>query len=46
MSASINVKKTNRFIDPALYVALGATGLIFIALIASGFFERVLFSKT
>lgn len=46
MSASINTKKTNRFIDPALYIALGATGLMFLALIASAFFERVLFSKT
>ena len=46
MSASINVKKTSRFIDPALYIALGATGLIILALIASAFFEKVLFSKT
>ncbi len=46
MSATINLKKTNRFIEPALYVALGATGLILIALIASAFFEKVLFSKT
>ncbi|MBV6624452.1 MAG: hypothetical protein KI793_16190 [Rivularia sp. (in: Bacteria)] len=46
MSASINVKKTNRFIDPALYVAFGATGFVFLALIASAFFGKVLFSKT
>lgn len=45
MSASINVKKTNRFIDPALYISFGATGLILLALIASAFFEKVLFSK-
>lgn len=45
MSASINVKKTNRFIDPGLYIAFGATGLVFLALIASAFFERVLFSE-
>lgn len=46
MSANINIKKTNRFIDPALYITFGATGLIFLALLASAFFERVLFSKT
>ena len=46
MSASINTKKTNRFIDPALYIAFGATSLILLALIASAFFEKVLFSKT
>ncbi len=46
MSASINVKKTNRFIDPALYIAFGAMGLVFLALFASAFFEKVLFSKT
>lgn len=46
MSASINTKNTNRFIDPALYIAFGATGLILLALIASAFFEKVLFSKT
>lgn len=46
MSASINTKKTNRFIDPALYIAFGATGLILLALITSAFFEKVLFSKT
>ncbi|MGB3759633.1 MAG: hypothetical protein WBA07_25225 [Rivularia sp. (in: cyanobacteria)] len=46
MSATINVEKTNRFIDPALYIAFGATGLVFLALIASAFFEKVLFSKT
>lgn len=46
MSASINTKKTSRFIDPALYISFGATGLIFLALIASAFFARVLFSKT
>ncbi|BAY83923.1 hypothetical protein NIES267_34170 [Calothrix parasitica NIES-267] len=46
MSASINIKKTNRFIDPALYIAFGATGLILLGLIASAFFEKVLFSKT
>lgn len=45
MSATINVKKTNRFIDPALYIAFGATGFIFLALIASAFFGKVLFSK-
>ncbi|MDY6900583.1 MAG: hypothetical protein SWZ49_21275 [Cyanobacteriota bacterium] len=45
MSASINVKKTNRFIDPALYIAFGATGFVFLALIASAFFGKVLFSK-
>ncbi len=46
MSAGINVKKTNRFIDPALYVAFGASGLVFLALFASAFFGKVLFSKT
>lgn len=46
MSASINTKKTNRFIDPAPYIAFGATGLILLALMASAFFEKVLFSKT
>ncbi len=46
MSASINVKKTSSFIDPALYIAFGATGLILLALFASAFFEKVLFSKT
>ncbi len=46
MSATINVEKTNRFIDPALYIAFGATGLIFLALIASAFFGKVLFSQT
>ncbi|MEM6401258.1 MAG: hypothetical protein AAF757_13650 [Cyanobacteria bacterium P01_D01_bin.116] len=46
MSASINTKKTNSFIDPALYIAFGATGLILLSLIASAFFEKVLFSKT
>lgn len=45
MSASINVTKTNRFIDPAFYIAFGATGLVFVALIASVFFEKVLLSK-
>lgn len=45
MSASINVKWTSRFINPGLYVAFGATGLVFLALIASVFFEKVLFSK-
>ncbi|MGB3654768.1 MAG: hypothetical protein WBA41_26680 [Rivularia sp. (in: cyanobacteria)] len=46
MSASIYLKKTSRFIDPALYIAFGATSLIFLALFASAFFEKVLFSKT
>ena len=46
MSASINVKKTSSFIDPALYIAFGATSLIILALFASAFFEKVLFSKT
>lgn len=46
MSAIINVKKTNRFIDPALYIAFGATGFMFLALFASAFFGKVLFSKT
>ncbi len=46
MSASINTKKTSRFIDLALYIAFGATGLILLALMASAFFEKVLFSKT
>jgi len=46
MSANINIKKTNSFIDPALYIALGATGFVFLALIASAFFGKVLFSKT
>ncbi|MEM7716193.1 MAG: hypothetical protein AAF349_21915 [Cyanobacteria bacterium P01_A01_bin.68] len=45
MSASINVEKTNRFIDPALYIAFGATGFVFLGLIASAFFGKVLFSK-
>ncbi|MEL6462453.1 MAG: hypothetical protein AAFY21_17965 [Cyanobacteria bacterium J06641_2] len=45
MSATINVKKTNRFIDPALYIAFGATGFVFLAIIASAFFGKVLFSK-
>ncbi|MEO1429626.1 MAG: hypothetical protein AAFV71_11280 [Cyanobacteria bacterium J06633_8] len=46
MSASINVKKTSRFIDPALYFAFGATAFVFLALIASASFGKVLFSKT
>ncbi|MGB3638144.1 MAG: hypothetical protein WBA39_11300 [Rivularia sp. (in: cyanobacteria)] len=46
MSANINIKKTNRFIDPALYIALGATGFIYLAFIASVFLGKVLFSKT
>ena len=45
MSASVNVKKISRFIDPALYIAFGALGLVFIALIASAFFEKNLFSQ-
>ena len=46
MSASTILKKTSRFIDPALYIAFGATSLIILALFASAFFEKVLFSKT
>ena len=46
MSANINIKKTNRFIDPAFYIALGATGFIYLAFIASVFLGKVLFSKT
>lgn len=45
MSANINVKQTNRFIEPGLYIAFGATALVILALIASAFFEKVLFSK-
>jgi len=45
MSASINLKKTSRFIDTGLYIAFGATGLVFLALIASVFFKKVLFYK-
>lgn len=46
MSATINVEKTNRFIDPALYIAFSATGLVFLALIASAFFEKKYLSQT
>ena len=46
MSANIKVKNTSRFIDPAVYIAFGAAGLVFLALIASAFFGKVLFSKT
>lgn len=46
MSASINVKKTSRFIEPAYYIAFGATGLILLALIVSVFFVKNLFSKS
>lgn len=45
MSASINAKKTSAFIAPALYIVFGATGLVFLALIASAFFGKVLVSK-
>ena len=45
MSASININNRRRFIEPGLYIAFGATALVFLALIASGFFEKVLINK-
>ncbi|MEM9926316.1 MAG: hypothetical protein AAF915_21620 [Cyanobacteria bacterium P01_D01_bin.50] len=45
MSASINVKKTSRFINLAMYIAFGATSLVFLALISSVFFVKTIFSQ-
>ncbi len=45
MSASINVKKTARFIDPGLYLTFGAASLILLALIVSASFKKVLSIK-
>lgn len=45
MSASINVKKTIRFIDPGLYLTFGAASLVLLALIVSASFKKVLSIK-
>ena len=46
MPVTIQTQRTSRFIDPWSYVALGATGLIFLALVAATFFQKTLLSKT
>ncbi|MEW6497391.1 MAG: hypothetical protein AB1589_33555 [Cyanobacteriota bacterium] len=46
MPVSIQTQRTRRFIDPWPYVALGATGLVFSALVAATFFQKTLLSKS
>ena len=45
MSVTVDTQRTSRFIEPWAYVALGASALVFLALIASPFFKRTLVSK-
>ncbi len=45
MQIAVDNKRTSRFIDKWTYVALGATGFVLLAFIASGFFKKTLISK-
>ncbi|MEM7727121.1 MAG: hypothetical protein AAF208_12255 [Cyanobacteria bacterium P01_A01_bin.45] len=42
MSVSVEKKRTSRFLDPWVYIALGSTGFVLLGFIAAGFFEKTL----
>ena len=45
MQVAVESKRTNRFIDKWAYIALGATGFLLLAFIASGLFKKTVVSK-
>ncbi|MDJ0735572.1 MAG: hypothetical protein QNJ47_16185 [Nostocaceae cyanobacterium] len=45
MHVNVDTKKRGRFIEPLPYVALGASALVFLALITSPFFKKTLVNK-
>ena len=45
MQVAVDTKRTSHFIDKWAYIAIGATGFLLLAFIASGFFKKTLISK-
>ncbi len=45
MHVTVDTKKTRRFLEPWAYVALGASALVFLALLTSSSFKKTLASK-
>jgi hypothetical protein len=46
MAVTIQTQRTKRFVEPWLYVALGAAALVFLAWVISGLFQKTLVSQT
>lgn len=46
MAVTIQTRRTRRFVELWLYVALGAAAVVFLAWIISGFFQKTLVSQT
>jgi hypothetical protein len=45
MSVTVDTQRTGRFVEPWAYVALGASVLVFLALITAPFFKKILVSQ-
>lgn len=46
MSVQTRIQRTSRFIDPCPYIAMGATVLVFLALVGAQLFQKTLVSTT